>query len=49
MVGSCLGEKKLEQVTSILVEIQFAKMLHLSMICPEVLLGSSSANRICRR
>ena len=49
MVGSCLGEKKLEQVTSILAEIQFAKMLHLSMICPEVLLGSSSAIRICRR
>ena len=49
MEGSCLGGKKLRELTLMAVEIQFASMLHLSKTFPRALLGSSFCNLNCRR
>ena len=49
MEGSCLGGKKLRELTLMAEEIQFANMLHLSKTFPKVLLGSSFCNLNCRR
>ena len=49
MLGSCLGGKKLRELTLMAEEIQHANMLHLSKTFPRALLGSSFCTLNCRR